>query len=113
MRAHENLKQHRAGTCAGAGRTTRDAARHMLVAAASACLVLGLRRRSARMVVLALAGGAVAWWAAGRSGARRSAVARLDSIGRSHGRTDAVIDEALAASFPASDPPAFASASWA
>src|SRR5262249_18314210 len=87
-------------------RSTWDAERWLLGAAAAAFLFAGLRRRSLTGLALILGSGALAWWAS----------AEMDRRGHGRGRLGAVIPprwsedpigEASEQSFPASDAPAW------
>lgn len=101
----ESLVQHRGGANVWERRRELDAERWLSATIAAVCLGAGVRRRSAAGLCLAIAGAALVWWAAGDSGERLARRAAFS--GRWRTRTDAIVDEASADSFPASDAPAF------
>ena len=107
-----NLVQHRSDTDVWenfAASATCDTERWLVAFAAGVCLAVGLRRRSAPGLMLALGGTALAWWAARGLDERRFAVGRLRAALPSRRRGEDQIAEASEASFPASDPPAWTS----
>lgn len=103
---HENLTQHRSEPAADAAGASWDIERWLAAIAAGACVVEGLRRRSAAGSCLLLAGGALAWWAAVTPDTRRTVRAAVAAELRGQRRADQRLDEALKESFPASDAPA-------
>jgi hypothetical protein len=100
----ENLVQHRSAANVWEGRNRLDTDRWLTATVAGACLVIGVRQRSAMGLCLAIAGGVLAWWAAGDDEERR--VRRAAVSGRWRRRSDEMVDEASQDSFPASDAPA-------
>jgi hypothetical protein len=105
---NENLKLHRSEPTGDAAEPW-DGERWLAGAAAGACLFEAARRRSTAGLCLALAGGALAWWAATGLQSRRSMRAMLEPGARDRQRANDLVDEASRASFPASDPLSVAS----
>jgi hypothetical protein len=102
---NENFTQRRSESNVCDRRPRRDVERWLTAMAAAACFAAGLRRRNSAGFWLAIAGGALAWRAAGvdRRDVGRATLHRLPATRQ---RTDEMVDEASQESFPASDAPA-------
>ncbi|OFW13584.1 MAG: hypothetical protein A3F70_14805 [Acidobacteria bacterium RIFCSPLOWO2_12_FULL_67_14] len=102
-----NLVQHRGNADVwGQGSFGWDPERWIAATVAGALLMAGLRRRSPAGYAMAVAAGALAWWATSPGEARRARRARVSEVLRFSRRSD-VIAESSEESFPASDAPAW------
>jgi len=106
----QNLVQHRGEPSVWEQQQqTWDGERWLAAVAAGACLIAGARRRSPAGLVLAMAGGALAWWAAASGGERHARRTILAQALPARHRAERVVDDASMSSFPASDAPAWTS----
>ena len=102
-----NLEQHRTerDVWDATGQWTCDVERWSAAIAAGALIVAGLQRRTGAGLLMAAAGGGLAWWAATGIDARTGRRARMmAALPGKTGHRDRVM-EASEQSFPASDPP--------
>jgi uncharacterized membrane protein len=83
-----------------------DTERWLAAVLAGAFLVSAFRRKSAAGLALAVAGGALAWWAAAGADERRTHRARVMAAWPRATQED-LIHEAAEESFPASDAPSW------
>jgi hypothetical protein len=104
-----NLVQHRAEPSIWDRANSRDwdTERWMAAVLAGGFIVTGFRRRSPVGLLLALGGGALAWWAATPVDTRHRHRGRLRAVFPGAGATDDAVHEAAEESFPASDAPSW------
>ena len=84
-----------------------DRERWFAALVAGACLVSGFRRRNAAGLLLAIGGGALAWWASTGYDERCVKRGRMRAFWQRQDGTPDPVGEASEESFPASDPPAW------
>ena len=107
-----NLVQHRGAPNVWeqvGNRPEWDTERWLAAIAGSACVIRGLRQRSATGLILTLAGGSLLWWASTGADERsqwRGHVRAAMPKSRSGSRWD-LVGEASEESFPASDAPSW------
>jgi uncharacterized membrane protein len=104
-----NLVQHRAQPSIwdqAESQLEVDTERWMAAILAGAFLVSGFRRRTPAGFALAVAGGALAWWAASAVDVRRGHRARVRAAWPRMTEAD-MVHEAAEESFPASDAPSW------
>ena len=104
-----NLVQHRGEPSIWDHADTRewDTERWLAAVLAGAFLVSGFRRRSPAGLLFAVAGGALAWWAAAAVEERLGHRGRLRAAMPTRRRADDAVHEAAEESFPASDAPSW------
>jgi hypothetical protein len=84
-----------------------DLERWLIGAAAGACVVAGMRRRSFAGGLLVAGGGLLGWWATRDAVARQSQRARLRAVWPGRDPCADLVGEASEESFPASDAPSW------
>ena len=81
---NENLVQHRGEASVWARRKVSDPERWLTGGAALVCMIAASRRRSWAGLLLAMAGGALAWWAtASKDGGQRTRCVTSDGLSSS------------------------------
>ena len=104
-----NLVQHRSAPSVWDNANSRewDTERWMAAVVAGALLVSGFRRRTPAGLLLALGGGALAWWAAAGLDERHGHRGRLRAALPGRRIAEDLVHEAAEESFPASDAPSW------
>ena len=105
-----NLVQHRSNTSVWDSASTApwDTERWLAALVAGGCFVAGARRRSPAGLLLMIAGGALAWWAASGVDVRIYRRGRLrEKLPTQWRQDDQLVGEASEESFPASDAPSW------
>jgi hypothetical protein len=112
-RMSSNLVQHRAEPSVwdATARTECDVERWAAGLAAGALvatgIMTGIRRRGPAGLLMVVAGGAIAWWAATETEVRKQRRARIIAAVPGAKRHDDPVRSASEESFPASDPPSW------
>ena len=105
-----NLEQHRSNINVWDNVSTPpwDTERWLAALIAGGCVVAGVRRRTPAGLLLMIAGGALAWWAASCIDHRNYRRSRLrEKLPTQWRQGDSAVAEASEESFPASDAPSW------